>query len=203
MNRRTLLKLFGKAVLLTFPWASRISFGTKVEGDSFILIYDALGQDPDLLLEGARKFLTHIHPNWEQKLTTWEMHLDETAIEAFRENYAPHTTELQLPILINVPEVYEGDVRVWTLKWLESQTLSPQTRYYPVSPSEYWWSIEGNLHPTDRQIRQHLYWYIAHFGRFRSWWLNRLNYYELQSLHGDHHWELIGQGRVHWQYVNK
>lgn len=68
--------------------------------------------------------------------------------------------------------------------------VAPQASGYPLR-SRWYTGCSNWKHMTTAE----------HAGKFDAAWLQSLSWGELQSLHSDHHDELRGFGRVHWDRV--
>jgi len=201
MNRRDALKVLGNAVLFAAPFFSRIVQAfSAVAPARFVLIHDSSPGSGDRLLECAAASLDHHDPSWRQKLLVWDVRADGEKVRAFVARYGRGTSSFQWPIVVAVPESSEAhpEVELWTLDWLR---VNFHDACYPISDG--WWSVEGDWNPTLKKVRVHLLESPNHTdGKFERAWLEMLKIEEAQSLHSDHHREMIKQGKVYWKNVN-
>lgn len=216
MNRREMIKVFGKIGILVSPFCAKLvhaatkkdlnaSGHSDFSGPSFVLIYDSLSSaslDYRKLLGAANPHLLSRDSDWQSKLAIWDVQVHKKEIHAFVQKFGRNTTSVNYPILISVPASTDMEIEVetWTSDWLNYKAIVDAC--YPISGG--WWSVEGDWNPTTAKVRDHIYRSPNHTGgRFELPWLKLLKFEELQSLHSDHHREMINEGQVYWTNVNK
>lgn len=209
MKRRTLLKMFCQASVLAIPITTKVAraFDDKVQSqgsESLVLIYDSRASiEYTSLLDGAAPYLNAIDSNWQARLTIWDTQFHKDQIESFMGKYGRNTTPFVGPIIVSVPKNSESDIEVelWNLDWLRAKEDRYVDACYPISGG--WWSVDGDWNPSISKVRNHCFKSPNHKGgKFQLPWLDLLKFEELQSLHSDHHREMIKQGKVYWKNVN-
>lgn len=207
MNRRNALKLMAKLIFLTNPLFSRLGGALERHGNetetSLVLIYDSRHPSTSTyhaLLDMAGPTLEARDAEWRNNLTLWDARFDTEKINAFVARYGRGTKAISYPILVSISDPDEEEVEVWTSEWMrEYEKKKP---CYPISGG--WWSVDGDWSPSIQKVRTHLFKSPNHTdGEFDGGWLNVLSFEELQSVHSDHHREMTGTGKVHWNNVNK
>jgi len=213
MNRRQLFKNFAGVALLVSPFFSRVvraalPSGRKYRDIKYVLIRDSTSSfDDKRLLDKADGILSKRDNRWRDQLITWDLQSDTDEIRGFIAKYGRNTKTFSWPILVAVPDSFESsdspEVEIWTTAWLSHCEAKFEHVCYPVSPSSGWWSVEGDWNPTQVEVRDHLFNSPNHAsGHFQLPWLTLLKLEELQSLHSDHHEEMINEGHVTWKDVN-
>ncbi len=201
MTRRELLSFLGKLSVLSL--VSVRSLWGKSSSARFVLIYDSRSSRSafcERLVAAAGSFLIRRDPNWLENLRRLDIRQDFSHVRSLLKTYGPETTNLNLPLLLALPQDTESDVEYWNLGWLKARDASQGC--YPISPN--WWSVDGDFDPTLEKVLTHLYKSPNHTGGyFRLDWLEQLKFEELQSLHSDHHREMIEKGKVPWKLVNQ
>jgi hypothetical protein len=215
MQRREALRFIGNTALISTITPPIISFAASDEPANedvstvkLVLIFDSAAGDQDRvreLLTAATPSLTERNSAWANELRIWDIQVHRREIAAFVGEYGPNTQEFRWPVLLRVPDDFAAAIReveLWNLDWLDYRSLKIDG-CYPVSDSRSWWSVEGNWNPTVQICCDHLLGSPNHTGgNFEAPWLESLTFGEIQSLHSDHHWEMIGRGRVIWDRVN-
>lgn len=196
-------------MLLAPPFSSRLvhalTTGRAPSRVGWVLIWDSTSlsaKTHERLIEKAAPFLSQQDPNWFQQLVTWDTRANTREIAAFTARYGRNTRHFAYPILFSIPHWKSGtpEVETWTLQWLESAGRF-YDGCYPISGG--WWSVDGDWNPSIKKVHDHLYKSPNHTdGHFQVAWLDLLKFEELQSLHSDHHREMVGDGKVIWKNVN-
>lgn len=195
MKRRE--ALLGLGYALFFP---RILFGERKP--KFILIHDSDERGTAALIERANAYLSPRDSRWWNKVVSWHLERDSSNVRKFLRRYAYATKTFQWPLLVVVPgdAFLIDEVEVFSVEWLRAEA-SFEKACYPISGG--WWSVDGDFHPTIEKVRKHVFEAQMHKdGKFLLEWLELLKFEEIQSLHSDHHREMIKQGKVHWKNVN-
>jgi hypothetical protein len=200
LDRRKLLKTFGKSGLL-----ATLSVTTKASGNSdsrSFLFYSGQKSQAENFLKkvGSRVVISDVR--------FVNVETDPQVFEKIKSIYGPNTTAISFPILVAVPSLldFHGEVEVWNNEWVTyAENLENDDAIvdacYPISGG--WWSVEGDWNPTEAKVRWHLFESPNHSdAEFKEEWLKLLTRPELQSIHSDHHREMINQGEVHWNHVN-
>lgn len=195
MTRRSLLKWLGNLALLGAPFASRLA-GALTEGRpiEYLLLHDPDAGD-------YRPFLRHVGVN-PTLVTKWDIRKDHARVRAFLARFSRNTKVFSYPVLLVRPESDARDIEYWDSAWVRAHRANFEDACYPISGS--WWSVEGDWNPTKEKVEEHLFLSPNHAsGKFQGEWLSLLRFEELQSVHSDHHREMIHEGKVTWASVNK
>ncbi len=203
MNRRKLIKNFGKSGML-----AALTFTTKASGHPNGRNFVFFSGDR----EGAERFLTNVVGRSKARrfgndILFVDVNKERELFAKLKNIYGANTQSVNFPLLISVPPLreFQGEVEVWTKEWLLHTSLQNEDPItdgcYPISGG--WWSVEGDWNPTANKVRKHLFESPNHTdGEFTNAWLESLTRPELQSVHSDHHREMINDGEVHWDHVN-
>jgi hypothetical protein len=116
--------------------------------------------------------------------------------------FALGTESLPEIFLFKIDDVDTGSHPYWDQHWISYAEDKVYNRgCYPISDS--WWSVEGNFNPSLKKVQTHLLKSPNHTGgHFDENYVLSLKFAEAQSLHSDHHREMIHEGHVAWNYVN-
>ena len=154
------------------------------------------------LIEKAAPHLEIRKPDWRKQLVVWDVQFDYSEIRAFVRKYGQNTNDFSWPTLVSVPDTSRTEVEIWTADWLKDLERRKVEPCYPVSGG--WWSVDGDWNPSIEKVRNHLYKSPNHTeAKFELYWLSLLKFEEIQSLHSDHHREMVGEGKVAWKKVTE
>ena len=214
MNRRNLLKALSAGAIgyFTFKPGKLFALGsTLLDGttDEFFLISSAPELETqqfhrDISLELNRRF-SHSSIG----ITVIDRTRDSGALHNLKKRVQFDENTLPDLIVLRIPSAnktliadLETEIEYWTQDWLSYKYRKDYVdTCYPVSDG--WWSVEGDFKPTIKKVRKHLFESPNHTGgHFELDYLMLLTFEELQSLHSDHHREMIDQGHVAWEQVN-
>ena len=181
---------------LTYATAasSFVHWRTELAGRGFVLLQHPQHREANNFLQRLRPYLDRYAPRWEKEFSV----ITTTDWKAFGLDPADG------PVLVRMLDI-AGEVEIWSHRWLDyydrKDEDDDEVECYPVSGG--WWSVDGDWDPSWQKVRDHLFESPNHEdGEFEDWFLDQLKLEELQSLHSDHHREMIQRGQVHWDYVN-
>lgn len=208
MNRRGFLKTLLRLPFIQLAWGAKVAFAStrataQETGRFYLLCSDEDSVHYWDFRDRIAKQVSRWFPDWSEKLTILNRDDSPAEFDRWLAQHATATRELTLPLLVRVPEGRsEGDVEIWNLAWLNHYERGTREACYPVSGG--WWSVDGDFSPTLNKVKNHLYQSPNHTGgHFIKLWLDLLYFEELQSLHSDHHREMVGEGKVAWTKVNR
>lgn len=203
IDRRDLVKSATGAFLTATAATSGFALAKPVSASRYILITKHKGSEAERFANEIGPYIAQRDPIWMTRLEVLSLASDYEAVASLLKTYGPQTEAVEWPIIVAIPQGHMAgdDIELWSSEWLRFAKDQIVDACYPVSGG--WWSVNGDWNPTAAKVRNHLFESPNHTeGHFTEEWLDLLNRSELQSIHSDHHREMIGQGEVHWQHVN-
>lgn len=156
-----------------------------------------------LFMEEVKYFISRAGRDSVDEIIVIDSSQQPEAFASMMETFGPNTKDVPELLLFKVGDQREQCHPYWDQHWIQFVEEKFAARgCYPVSGS--WWSVEGDFQPTLKKVQTHLLKSPNHTGgHFGEDYILSLRFGEAQSLHSDHHREMIHEGQVFWDYVNK